>query len=76
MKTLTELEMTECRWPLDDTLNGKHIFCAAPKKGGGSPYCARHHAMAYTRAPKRLPAASGAPMMLEYIDPEFDGAAA
>lgn len=75
MKTLLDLQMHECRWPLDGTLSATHLFCAEPKAGGGSPYCARHTAMAYVPAPKSLlrgPRAFCGPMMLEQVDHEFD----
>lgn len=75
MKTFLDLQMNECRWPLDDTLSAPRTFCAAPKAGGGSPYCARHRAMAYVPAPKRPfrePRVFRGPMMLEQIEPEFD----
>lgn len=44
-KTLLDLSLNDCRWPVADD---PYIFCASHVEDG-KPYCLEHCAMAYTR---------------------------
>jgi GcrA cell cycle regulator len=43
---LVELEPHHCRWPIGDPHQPGFFFCANDKDGS-SPYCPRHHGMAF-----------------------------
>jgi GcrA cell cycle regulator len=45
-----------CKWPLGEPGHANFGFCGARREPGKSPYCAHHHAIAYTTAPVRSPA--------------------
>ena len=50
--TLLQLEPHMCRWPTGQD-GGAHRFCGHQKRDEG-PYCAKHAALAYIPAPKRI----------------------
>ena len=47
MKSIVHLKPGECRWPVATDANGTHLFCCVQKRPGKSPYCERHHKLAY-----------------------------
>ena len=50
--TILQLEPHMCRWPTGQD-GGAHRFCGHDKSDDG-PYCAKHAALAYIPAPKRM----------------------
>lgn len=48
LKTLTELEPRDCRWPIGEPKDQAFGFCAKPRCEG-SPYCAEHRERGHTR---------------------------
>ena len=51
MKPLVEIDRGQCRFPVDTTAQGQHLFCAeavAPNPAA-APLCGKHYRMAYSR---------------------------
>lgn len=46
-KTLLQLRVNDCRWPLGHPGEEGFGFCAAQVCGEGEAYCARHYLAAY-----------------------------
>ena len=46
MKTITDLRLKECRWPVGQH-EGRHIFCAEATPDPAASYCPHHHSIAY-----------------------------
>jgi GcrA cell cycle regulator len=44
-RILIELKLNDCRWPVGHTPEDQHLFCGHPQRPG-SPYCAKHWALA------------------------------
>lgn len=47
--TLTQLGARQCRWPVEESPNGQHLFCGRGRSGEG-PYCPAHARIAYDPA--------------------------
>lgn len=52
IKTLTELEACDCRWPIGDPREAGFHFCGE-KSVLGKPYCEAHWAQSYDVAKPR-----------------------
>lgn len=52
VKTLTDLEACDCRWPIGDPRDPAFHFCGA-KSVLGKPYCQEHWAQSYDVAKPR-----------------------
>lgn len=46
-KTITDLRIAECRWPMGRDASARHVFCAQPTPSRDHSYCPHHHAIAY-----------------------------
>jgi len=51
-KTLNDLEINDCRWPIGDPRQADFHFCGAPQQSG-RPYCAAHWAMSFEASKTR-----------------------
>ena len=53
---LEDLQLHDCRWPLNSAMQGEYFFCGAPQVLD-RPYCPAHVALAYDNRNKRQGAA-------------------
>lgn len=70
--TMFELGRCCCQYPVGrDPGRGnmdRQLFCAEPRKPGGSPYCDTHHAVAYKRQPTAAEIAAAKKFTVDYAD--------
>ncbi len=52
VKTISNLETNDCRWPYGDPRHADFHFCGA-QQVLGRPYCAQHAAMSFDAAKSR-----------------------
>lgn len=60
VKTVTNLEACDCRWPIGDPRDANFHFCGA-RAEPGKPYCTEHWNVSFVAArPRGVPANSHA----------------
>ena len=52
VKTLNDLEVNDCRWPVGDPRQAGFHFCGA-QKTAGRPYCEQHWQMSFDATKSR-----------------------
>lgn len=48
---ITDLKMSQCRYPTGQDARRQHLFCGEPVEGEKCPYCPTHAALCFDRRP-------------------------
>jgi len=64
IKTLSNLEAGECRWPIGDPRHADFHFCGA-KQAEGRPYCIEHWTLSFVPSkPRQAAQAAARPLLI------------